>query len=283
MGVTKLLNSWLKKINSDTKVKTLQASVYVTLLATLSFFWDPVLFFMGLGLGWFFWLAGINGSLHKYSSHKCFKARNKLLEIFILFMGTIVCLGSNISWAATHRKHHQFSDQEGDPHSIHTGGGGFWRAVKIYFYYFPTYLINPRTVKDLTNDPIHRWFHKHYYKVIFVYISALFVIGGINAVGYFWALPVFYVYTGISYITVFAHNRTLYRIVGYRNYNTKDHTFNWWLASILLPGEGNHNNHHSLPGAAQNSFSSRDIDLGLWYLKLIGRINNQEVYQKFVI
>ena len=269
------------KLSSDTKVKLLQATVYLTFLVTLVFFWNTKLFFIGLGLGWIFWLAGINGSLHKYSSHKCFKARNKPAEAFILFMGTIVSLGSNISWAATHRKHHQFSDLEGDPHSIHTGNGSFWRAVKIYFYYFPTYLINPRTVKDLTNDPMHRWFHKHYYKVIGIYVTVLALIDPLY-VGYFYALPVFYVYTGISYITVLAHNVTLNKFIGYRNFEISDHTFNWGIASILFPGEGNHNNHHALPGAAQNALGPRDIDLGFWYLKVVGKINNQDYYQKFI-
>ena len=272
----------MRKLSSDTKVKILQATAYVTFLATLLFCWNTTLFFVGLGLGWLFWLAGINGSLHKYSSHKCFKARNKIAEVFILFMGTVVSLGSNISWAATHRKHHQFSDQEGDPHSIHTGNGSAWRAFKIYFYYFPTYLINPRTVKDLTNDPMHRWFHKNYYKVIAAYVLVLFLLGGFTAVGYFWAMPVFYVHTGISYITVLAHNRTLYKVIGYRNYDIKDYTFNWSVASILFPGEGNHNNHHALPGAAQNAFKKGDIDLGLWYIKLVGHVNNQDYYQKFI-
>jgi fatty-acid desaturase len=271
-----------KRISSDTKVKLLQGAIYALLVVTLVFNWNTIFFLIGLGLGWFFWLAGITGSLHKYSSHKCFTAKNKLAEVFILFMGTIVGLGSNISWAATHRKHHQFSDHEGDPHSIHTGSGGFWRAVKIYWFYFPTYPINPRTVKDLTNDPMHRWFHKHYYKIIIGYVLFLYLIGGVTAIGYLWALPVFYVHTGISYITVLAHNRTLYKVIGYRNFNIKDYTFNWSIASILLPGEGNHNNHHALPGAAQNAFTTKDIDLGMWYLKAIGRVNNQDYYQKFI-
>jgi stearoyl-CoA desaturase (delta-9 desaturase) len=271
-----------KKLSSDTKVKLLQATAYLTVAVTLFTAWNTKLFFIGLGLGWFFFLAGITGSLHKYSSHKCFTAKNKLAEVFILFMGTIVSLGSNISWAATHRKHHQFSDHEGDPHSIHTDGGGFWRACKIYFYYFPTYLINPRTVKDLTNDPMHRWFHKHYYKVIAGYVILLAIIDPIY-VGYFYALPVLYVHTGISYITVLAHNVTLNKVIGYRNFESTDHTFNWSVASILFPGEGNHNNHHALPGAVKNALKPGDIDLAYWYLKTVGKIStNQDYYQKFI-
>ena len=34
-----------------------------------------------------------------------------------------------ISWVADHRKHHAFSDEEGDPHSPHVGHGGGWRGA----------------------------------------------------------------------------------------------------------------------------------------------------------
>lgn len=271
----------MTRITLDAKVKILQAVVYTTGLITVIFAWNFQLFLAGLAVGWFFWLSGVNGSLHKYSSHKCFTAKNKVAELFVHFMGTVVSLGSNISWAATHRKHHQYTDREGDPHSIHTGTGGFWRAVKIYFYYFPTYLINPTIVKDLTNDSLHRWFHKNYFSVIFAYVTVLALIDPIY-VGYFWAIPVLYVYTGISYITVFAHNQTLHKFIGYRNFDTNDYTFNWSVASLLFPGEGNHNNHHALPGAPQNKFKTQDIDLGLWYLRLVGKISNHDCYQKFV-
>lgn len=274
--------NFIKKLSSDTKVKILQTLVYLTLIIGLVGFWNTGLFFWGLLVGWVFWLTGIHGSLHKYSSHRHFEPKNKYIKTFVLLMGTLVSLGSNISWAATHRKHHQHSDNDGDPHSIHTDGGGFWRAVKIYFYYFPTYHINPRTVKDLTIDPLHKWFHKHYYKIIFCYVAILAILDPLYVV-YFYALPVFYVYTGISYITVLAHNITLHKFIGYKNYKTTDQTFNWHVASLLLPGEGNHNNHHALPGAAKNALESKDIDLGYWYLKLIGTVPENQIYkQNFV-
>lgn len=274
----------LVKISSDTKVKMLQATVWATVAVTLIGFWDTKYFLIGLVLGWFMWLFGVT-SLHKYSSHKMFTPKNKAAEIFLHITGTLAALGSNISWAATHRKHHQHSDQPDDPHSIHNNGGGFWNGFKIYWYYFPTYHINPRTVKDLTVDPMHKWFHKHYYTVNAVAVAIIYLLGGWKAVGYFWALPVFYVHTGISYITVTAHCIWIRKYLGgYRNFEITDHTYNWLPASLLFPGEGNHNNHHALPGAVNNKMSPRDIDLGIWYVKLIGNISkSQDYYQKFVV
>jgi len=275
-----------KRISSDTKVKTLQAIVWIVTAVTLIGFWDTKLFLLGLVAGWFLWLAGINGSLHKYSSHKCFTAKNKFTELTIHLFGTLCALGSNISWAATHRKHHQFSDLPDDPHSIHNHKPGKWEAFKtgwkMYWYYFPTYHINPRTVKDLTVDPMHKWFHKNYYKVHLVYVLLLALINPVY-VGYFWALPAFYVHTGISYITVTAHCIWFRKLFGgYRNFDIVDKTFNWLPAAIFFPGEGNHNNHHAHPGNPSNRMGPWDVDLGYWYLKLIGNIKKTaSFYQKF--
>ena len=41
--------------------------------------------------------------------------------------GTLTLEGGPIFWVATHRVHHQHSDQEGDPHTPHDGG--FWAHI----------------------------------------------------------------------------------------------------------------------------------------------------------
>lgn len=269
------------KLSSDTKVKILQALVYLTLPVGLYFFWDGYLLLAGLVAGWWLWLLGIHASLHMLSSHKAYIPKNNIIKHVILFFGTICALGSNISWAATHRKHHKYSDHEGDPHSPNTHGGGFWRSVKLWFYYFPTYLINPRTVKDLTTDVEHKFYHRHYYKINAAYVAALGFLDPAYIV-YFYLIPVMYVHLGISYITVLAHNTWLSKHIGYINFDSNDLSYNNTVASLLFAGEGNHNNHHALPGAAHNAFKKRDIDLGYWFIKLIGRIPEKaSYYEKF--
>lgn len=263
------------KLSSDIKVKLLQAAVYVAGVITLLWFWDLTLFLVALVCGWFFFLIGVHGSLHGYSSHKWFKPRNKVVAVFVLFMGTILSLGSNISWAATHRKHHKHTDKDGDPHSIHLGDKGLWRSLKLYFYYFPTYHISPKEVKDLMDDPIHRWFHKNYYYVILFYVSFLAAIDPVY-VAYFYVIPVLYVHTGISYITVTAHSIWIGNLFGYKNFKADDHSFNSRIAALLLPGEGNHHNHHKYPGSVQNKLKPWDIDLGYWYIRLIGKVDSKQ-------
>ena len=266
----------MTKLTSDQKVKILQTIVYIVSLGTLIFFWDLTLFLIALGVGWVFWLIGINAGLHKYSSHRSFDPKNKFCKILILIVSSLCSLGSNLSWACTHRKHHQYTDQEDDPHSPNINPS-LWRSLKLWFYYFPTYHINPRTVKDLTVDKEHKWFHNNYYKVVASLILAL-----INPVlvGYLWALPALYVFTGISYITVLAHNTTLGKLIGRRRYNTSELTFDSKIMSLLLPGEGNHNTHHALPGAARNALNKGDWDLGFWFICLVGRVPKQPKFEQ---
>ena len=269
------------KLSSDTKVKILQTTIYAVLITTLVVSFNSTLLLLGLVMGWFWWLVGINAGLHKYSSHRAFEPKNKFVKTFILFISSLCGLGSNISWACTHRKHHKFSDHEGDPHSPNIDGGGFWRGLRLWFYYFPTYHISPRTVKDLTIDPLHKWFHQNYYRVIGAYVLVLALID-IRLVGYLWALPAVYVFTGISYITVLAHKPWLGRLIGYRLHETTDKTFDSKVMSLLLPGEGNHNTHHALPGLARNATQDGDWDLGYWFIKLVGHVPDyQEPKQNY--
>ena len=44
------------------------------------------------------------------------------MRFLFAFLGGISGEGSAVTWVANHRKHHAFSDQEGDPHSPRDGG-----------------------------------------------------------------------------------------------------------------------------------------------------------------
>jgi len=175
-------------------------------------------------------------------------------------------------WAATHRKHHKFSDKPGDPHSpVEPAEGkvGWLHNFKLWFYYFPTYHINVRTVKDLTVDKEHKLFHKHYFKIHIAFVVLLALIDPIY-IGYFWAIPILYGYTGTNYIVVTCHLPWWKERIGYTNFKDQvDNSYNNKLMAILLPGEGNHENHHVNPGAIRNALSTRDIDLGWWWINIV--------------
>jgi stearoyl-CoA desaturase (delta-9 desaturase) len=248
------------KLSLDSRVKLFQALAYIGFIYTALFQFDWRWVIPSLIFSWLLFLLGASCGLHKYSSHRNFDPKNNLLKALILFASTILTLGSNISWAAT------------DPHSPNTNGAGFLRSVKLWFYYFPTYPINPRIIKDLTTDALHKFFHKHYFKIIIAYVVTLAIID-IKLVCYFYFVPVVYSFTAISYITVLAHNTWLSKF-GYKNLNSNDLSFNSKIASLFVPGDGNHNNHHAKPEQASNKIAPDDWDLGYWMVKLLAKKSN---------
>jgi fatty-acid desaturase len=261
-------------LSNDTKVKIVQASVYLYAIYTVLFLWDTKLALISLFLGWVLFGLSVSVSLHKYSAHRTYTPKNRLIKWVVLWFGTIGSLGSNICWAAQHREHHKYSDQEKDPHRPH---GSLWHKVKVWFYYVPDIKISPMVVKDLTADKDHVFFHKHYYKIIALYVGALYVIGA-KYVGYFYALPVVYTFTGISWATVIAHIPELGRW-SWRTYDTNDYTVNSHLWSVLFIGEGLHNTHHGCPGLWNNAINKGEFDLTAPIIKLIG-ITNKPVVRK---
>src|SRR6201991_2280164 len=77
---------------------------------------------------------GVTVGFHRHFTHKSFKAVRPL-KVALAITGSLAFQGSIVSWVADHRRHHAFSDKEGDPHSpwlFGTGPAalarGFWHA-----------------------------------------------------------------------------------------------------------------------------------------------------------
>ena len=81
----------------------------------------------------------------------------------LAILGSVAIEGPVISWVADHRKHHTYSDQEGDPHSPHVGHGGGWRGalrgllhahVGWLFIHTQRGASQTRYARDLIEDPV---------------------------------------------------------------------------------------------------------------------------------
>ena len=95
----------------------------------------PILVLIGMYFGWsggllvwqdllvlaIFYMVigtGVTVGFHRLFGHRSFKCARWLTLVFAT-LGSAAAEGPVIDWVATHRKHHQFSDEEGDPHSPH--------------------------------------------------------------------------------------------------------------------------------------------------------------------
>ncbi len=197
---------------------------------------------------------GITLGYHRLLTHRSLQMP-KLLEYAVTFLGVLALQGGPISWVATHRRHHAYSDREGDPHGMDRG---FWWAHVGWLYLpnaaRPTIVEQRRLAADLSADPVYGFLDKTAVLWQIALAAVLFAIGGWPFVvwGIFVRLVVTY------HITWFVNSACHW--TGYRTFRTGDRsTNNWWVA-LLAWGEGWHNNHHAFPFSARHGLGRFEFD-----------------------
>ena len=110
---------------------------FVGLVAAIGLLWNTWVSWTDLALlavGYVLTGVGITVGYHRLFTHRAFQTKQWMRWTFAI-LGSMAVEGPVLVWVADHRKHHQFSDVEGDPHSPHTGSGnGFVAAAKNLFH-----------------------------------------------------------------------------------------------------------------------------------------------------
>ena len=166
-------------------------------------------------------------------------------------------------WAAVHRKHHHFSDEDGDPHSPVLRG--LWTILVGNYFFYRREANNPATVARYTPgyrlDLLDRLPLVEY---------GVFLGWGIFAaiLGWKWGTVAWLTHI-VLYVTVNAMINGLGHAVGYRNYSNGATNLRWlaWISA----GEGLHNNHHEYPSAARFSMRKREFDPAWPVIRLLER------------
>ena len=205
---------------------------------------------------WYHWLLsffvyflmmtfGISTFNHRYLSHKSITILSTPLKYFSIFLSTISLQGSSLAWVAMHREHHAHSDTEKDPHSPQYDG--FWHS------YFLSMMHSPNIKRygiDLLRDKTVIFFHKNYWKINFIYSALLVLLFGIFGPVFLHWIPAVMQWHGSSIVNGLAHyHKPVPKFVGYRNFETSEHSKNLPLFAYLTFGEGWHNNHHGKPAS----------------------------------
>lgn len=201
--------------------------------------------FQWLFLTAIFWVLmsglGIAVGFHRIYSHRCYDLK-PWLDNFILFCGTIACQSSSLTWVATHiGYHHPYADKDRD---LHSPTKGVWHAFLGW-----TFLVNANTVNfkyavKLMKKPTHMFFHKHYFKIVWLFILFLLLAFGWKTLFYGYAIAATISIIQDNLVNVLGH----YPKLGYRNFATNDQSSNFPLLGYLAWGQGWHNNHHQHPG-----------------------------------
>jgi fatty-acid desaturase len=229
-------------------------------------------YFTWKGLGVCLFLAWLTGSVgvcmgfHRQLTHGSFCTYRPIRGLLAL-LGGLSGEGSAITWVANHRKHHLFSDKEGDPHSPRDGK--WWSHM---FWFMPdfgtahTEALTTHYSPDLIKDPMMRFLHKMFLPSHVILGSTLFLSGwlgwdmrtGISFL--LWGMSVRLIY--VLHVTWFVNSAS--HIWGYRNYETTDDSRNLWWVGLLAFGEGWHNNHHAFQRMARQGHKWWEIDVTYW-------------------
>ena len=208
--------------------------------------------------------------LHRTVTHKAVRMGPYVSWIFRL----LIWLSTGISpreWAAVHRRHHAFTDVEGDPHSPLLLG--LWRVELTNAYLYRKVVSDKETVaryaKDLPADRWDAWLFDHDILGLSIGTSFLFLLFG-------WRLGlVAAAVHAVSYLALNGSVNSFCHWSGKQSYSNT--ATNRQSIAFLTAGEGLHNNHHAAPTSARLSHRRGEIDIGWWVISVLRRLGWAEV------
>jgi stearoyl-CoA desaturase (delta-9 desaturase) len=257
---------------------------FLALIAAVPFAWGWGLSWIDVGLATFFYFftcAGTTVGFHRYFTHRAFKA-NRPVRVALAVMGSMAFQGPVISWVADHRRHHAFTDKQGDPHSPWLFGTtpaavakGFWHSH--FGWMLDHELTNPvRFAPDLLADPdiarVNRQFPL--WSALSLLLPA--AAGGLLTWSWRGALTAFF-WAGFVRIGVLHHVtwsvNSICHMIGNRPWTLRDRSTNFWPLAIATMGESWHNLHHADPTCARHGVGSGQLDMSariIWILEKTG-------------
>jgi stearoyl-CoA desaturase (delta-9 desaturase) len=229
--------------------------------ALFMFSWQALA--IALFLYWICTGLGISMGYHRLHTHRSYQVP-LALEYFFAVCGTLTLEGGPIFWVATHRIHHQKSDQFGDPHSPRDG---VWWAHMGWLLvgtnkHSDTRLMS-KYAPDLAKKRFYVWLNDYHWVPMIVLASLLFTIGGVQFV--LWGICL-RVVVGL-HSTWLVNSAT--HMWGSRRFDTRDGSRNNWLIALITSGEGWHNNHHAHPTSARHGLTWYEFDLSWIQIKIL--------------
>jgi stearoyl-CoA desaturase (delta-9 desaturase) len=200
--------------------------------------------------------------LHRGLAHKAVSFKRPVTEVFRFLVWITTGIRPR-QWVAVHRKHHAFTDIEGDPHSPVLLG--WFRVqmsnVSLYRREARNNDTLARYSKDLPPTRADRWFYDHALLGLSIGIGVLVVTFG-PLIGLLAAFVHVNLYlSGSAAVNAMAHR------FGRRPYPNGAGNLQW--LALITAGEGLHNNHHAAPTSARLSHRWFEVDPGWWVIRVL--------------
>jgi fatty-acid desaturase len=229
-------------------------------------------------------LLGINLCYHRLLTHRGLKCP-KWLEHAMVVIAMSCLQETPARWVAIHRRHHQFADEQPDPHS--PLASFFWAHIGWILVHQPELSrlgIYERYAKDILRDKFYVALERHNWLVWInllqmpLFFGAGFAVawmsGSADAAKTGLSILMFgvFVRTVLVWHITWAINSVTH-VWGYRNYETDEDSRNNLVVGLISNGEGWHNNHHADPRSARHGHRWWEIDntwLTIRFLERIG-------------
>jgi stearoyl-CoA desaturase (delta-9 desaturase) len=243
----------------------------LALAAAIPLAWGRGVSWLDLGLLLAFYLIttlGVTVGFHRLFTHGSFVA-NRPLRIVLAIAGSLALQGPVIRWVADHRKHHAYSDAEGDPHSPWRYGESVSGLLRGFVHAHIGWLFareqarSRRWAPDLVADPDMMRIQKLFPLIAYASLAVPALIGGLATMSWFGALTAM-LWGGFVRIFLVHHVtwsvNSICHIVGERPFETRDKATNFWPLAIFSMGESWHNLHHADPKCARHGVDRGQLD-----------------------
>ena len=256
----------------------------VALVAAIPFAWGWGLTWTDVAIALVFYVVsglGITVGYHRYFTHGSFKAKRPL-RVALALAGSLAMQGPVITWVADHRRHHAFSDKEGDPHSPWLFGTGPAALAKGFWHAHTGWLFDrdqtnrERFTPDLLADADIRRVDRFFvlWSVLTLLVPA--ALGGLLTLSWWGALTAFFwaglVRVGLLHHVTWSIN-SICHMIGEQPFAARDHSRNVWPLAVLSFGESWHNLHHADPTCARHGVQRGQVDISarvIWAFEKLG-------------
>jgi stearoyl-CoA desaturase (delta-9 desaturase) len=280
-----------KPVLAGQKARGEQTALYIFVILPFLALVAAIPFVWGWGIGWtdvvlalvFYYVSGtgVTVGFHRYFTHGAFKA-NRALKIYLAIAGSLAIEGPVIRWVADHRRHHAFSDREGDPHSPWRFGESLSGLTKGFWYahigwLFDTEQTNQdRYTPDLLADRDLVRIDRLFPLWVASTLIAPAVLGGLITWSWAGALSAFF-WASLVRVALLHHVtwsiNSVCHMIGDRPYSSRDKSANFWPLAILSFGESWHNSHHADPTCARHGVDRGQLDTSariIWAFEKLG-------------
>jgi len=223
---------------------------------------------------------GVTVGFHRLFTHKSFEARRPL-KIALALIGSLSFQGSLIGWVADHRRHHQFTERDEDPHTPKRPPGQPLGRLRGFFHAHVGWLFEhasqsrEKYAPDLLADRDLLLIDRLFVPCCIVTLAVPFGIG-YAITGRFTGGLALFLWAGVLRVGLLHHmswsTNSVCHMFGRRSFETPDASRNFAPLAMLSMGESWHNAHHAFPAMARHGCDRHQFDSSAMIIRVFERL-----------